>query len=100
MCNYNSGDGRLSVYGPTTVVRVLELHVFFCRFRPAPVVLVDGVLDREAFVAAFSSFCTSSIARFCRLCMSIVHCSGFETIISYLSSTGRPFLNPINLLGL
>lgn len=42
-------------------------HVFFCRFLPAPVVLVDGVLDREAFVAAFSSFWTSSIARFCPL---------------------------------
>jgi len=45
-----------------------KLHVFFCRFRvPAPVVFVDGVLDREAFAGAFSSFWTSSIARFCRV---------------------------------
>jgi len=45
-------------------------YVFFCRFRvPAPVVLVDGVLDREALAGAFSSFCTSSMARFCHTCM-------------------------------
>jgi hypothetical protein len=49
------------------VARINPHHVFFCRFRvPAPVVFVDGVLDREAFVDAFSSFWTSSIARFCR----------------------------------
>ena len=76
-------------------------HVFFCRFRvPAPVVLVDGVLDREAFTDVFSSFWTSSIARFCRLRVRNVPGSGFGTTNSHLASTGRPLLDPIDLLSL
>lgn len=48
--------------------RMDKHHVFFCRFRvPAPVVLVEGVFDRETFTVVFSSFCTSSIARFYRV---------------------------------
>lgn len=78
-----------------------NLHVFFCRFRvPAPVVLVDGVLDRETFVVAFSSFCTSSIARFYHTRVRIARGSEIAKRKSHLSPTGGPLLDPIHLLSL